>query len=86
MSETEVYVVLAEYGEYSERMVWVAGVFDCLEAAQMAVTVAARNRAAHDVWNRRYPEPPYELGERFSIQRAKIGAWKRTEEVENGND
>lgn len=52
-SET-VFIVLAERGEYSERQVWVAGVFRTREEAWQTVAERRARRRASEDWSERY--------------------------------
>jgi hypothetical protein len=71
---TAVYIVLSESGEYSDRMVWIGGVYDTLAAAQSAVAAAAHRRAVYDEWQQRYSA---ELG-RAQITAARSNLWTVT--------
>jgi hypothetical protein len=49
-----VFVVLGQYGEYSDREVFVGGVFTTKEEAQTAVCEAATRRGVYDSWYRSF--------------------------------
>lgn len=110
------YVVLGEEGEYSERMVWVSGVFLTEEEAQAKILERSAVHRSWREWQSRYyksiaplndawidqnpgkwlgregaetmrrhesqaremagPEPEREDGERFSMEKVKLGEWR----------
>lgn len=47
---SELFVVLGERGEYSNRLVWVSGVFTTEEAAQKAILAAMDKRRVYEAW------------------------------------
>lgn len=48
---TTVWVVLGELGEYSDRSIFVSGVYATKKEARDAVTVASERRRIFDNWN-----------------------------------
>jgi hypothetical protein len=51
---TKLFVVLAENGEYSDRIVWVAGVFPTESDARSEVEKHLAQRREYDQWNVKY--------------------------------
>lgn len=47
---SEVHVVIAEFGEYSDRVVWVAGVYSNVKEAESAITRATECNRVHEAW------------------------------------
>ncbi len=70
-----VWVVLGEHGEYSEKVTFVGGVFATEQEARDAILRRMAVRLIHDQWNanRLGPEPEYEWAERMFICAVKMG-------------
>lgn len=59
-----VFVVMGEHGEYSDRNVWVSGVFETREAAEAAIIAGMAARRTYDQWceakRRAWPKMPFD--------------------------
>lgn len=67
-----VYVVLSETGEYSDRIVWVSGVYRTEAEAQEAITARLATRRAHDEWNVAHQRELQRLGYDWTMKGTDI--------------
>jgi hypothetical protein len=79
-----VYVVMAEEGEWSERNVWISGVFlDEKEAQRLVEEKTAEDKTADQKWDdwwrsqpRSDKSPPGKEADNYWIEELTLGQWK----------
>lgn len=62
-----VWVVLGEFGEYSNRAVFVSGVFKSKEEAEKAVIERSAIHRVHEQWQQRYLNARSQVHHRFTL-------------------